>query len=538
MSADMELQKRLDFLKLDARAKTALSKARPDIEAALGQSLDAFYDQVRATPEVSHFFNSESHIAGAKSAQSKHWSLIASGDFTPEYVEGVRRIGQTHARIGLEPRWYIGGYGLILNGLIKAIGKAHSGKRGPFGRKDDGDALGEAIASVVKAAMLDMDIVISLYLEAAETARRQADEKRAQAEAEQNRVVAATADALTALAQGDLTARIHTDFPGSYARLKEDFNAAMAQLDAAMAEISGNTQAMQAGASEISEAADDLSRRTEQQAATLEETAAALDEITATVKKTAEGANQAATVVETSRVAAEKSREIVHRAVDAMGAIESSADKIGLIIGVIDEIAFQTNLLALNAGVEAARAGEAGRGFAVVASEVRALAQRSAEAAREIKSLITASSVQVKSGVSLVGETGEALSAIVARVMEIDQLMSEITASTQEQSTALHEVNTAVNQMDQVTQQNAAMVEESTAASHNLTQEGARLASLLARFQVTNQNSGGQAGRAAAKPANNAPPPRSTRPIATPVLRQTGSAALAAAPEANEWEEF
>jgi methyl-accepting chemotaxis protein len=220
-----------------------------------------------------------------------------------------------------------------------------------------------------------------------------------------------------------------------------------------------------------------------------------------------------------------------------MGAIESSADKISLIIGVIDEIAFQTNLLALNAGVEAARAGEAGRGFAVVASEVRALAQRSAEAAREIKSLITASSVQVKSGVSLVGETGEALSAIVARVMEINQLMSEITASTQEQSTALHEVNTAVNQMDQVTQQNAAMVEESTAASHNLTQEGARLASLVARFQVTNSNTG-HSGRTAPRPANNAPPPRPTHAVAAPVPRQVGSAALAAAPEANEWEEF
>jgi methyl-accepting chemotaxis protein len=217
-----------------------------------------------------------------------------------------------------------------------------------------------------------------------------------------------------------------------------------------------------------------------------------------------------------------------------MSAIETSADKIGLIIGVIDEIAFQTNLLALNAGVEAARAGEAGRGFAVVASEVRALAQRSAEAAREIKSLITASSVQVKSGVSLVGETGDALAAIVTRVMEIDQLMSEITASTQEQSTALHEVNTAVNQMDQVTQQNAAMVEQSTAASHNLTQEGQRLASLVARFQVT--------GQGVVQPAFQSPraPARLTqgRPTARPVLRQVGSAALAAAPVASEWEEF
>ena len=288
---------------------------------------------------------------------------------------------------------------------------------------------------------------------------------------------------------------------------------------------------MQAGAGEISEAADDLSRRTEQQAATLEETAAALDQITATVKKTAEGATQAATVVETSRVAAEKSKDIVERAVKAMSAIETSAEKISLIIGVIDEIAFQTNLLALNAGVEAARAGEAGRGFAVVASEVRALAQRSADAAKEIKSLITASSVQVKSGVDLVGETGDALSSIVSRVMEIDQLMVEITASTQEQSTALHQVNTAVNQMDQVTQQNAAMVEESTAASHNLTQEGQRLASLVTRFRVTQDG-----GRRTEQTESRVERPAPRAPARA--FRQVGSAALATSAPANEWEEF
>src|SRR5690606_18841880 len=256
------------------------------------------------------------------------------------------------------------------------------------------------------------------------------------------------------------------------------------QLQDAMSVVVTNVSAIRSGSGEISQAADDLSRRTEQQAASLEETAAALDQITATVNRTAAGARQASDTVQAAKGDAETSGNVVRDAVSAMGAIEKSAQEITQIIGVIDEIAFQTNLLALNAGVEAARAGDAGRGFAVVASEVRALAQRSAEAAKEIKVLISASTSQVNSGVSLVGQTGEALQRIVSRVAEIDGLVSEIAASAQEQATGLQQVNTAVNQMDQVTQQNAAMVEQSTAASHSLAQEAEALAGSVARFQI------------------------------------------------------
>ncbi len=259
----------------------------------------------------------------------------------------------------------------------------------------------------------------------------------------------------------------------------------MAALDEAVAVIRGNAGSMQSGANEISSAAEDLSRRTERQAAGLEQTAAALDEITATVRKAAENAQAADVVVGQTRSQAETGGAVVQRAITAMGEIEKSSDQIGQIIGVIDEIAFQTNLLALNAGVEAARAGEAGRGFAVVASEVRALAQRSADSAREIKTLISTSSTQVKSGVVLVRESGEALSAIAVRINDITHLMGEIRASTQEQALALAEVNTAVNEMDQVTQQNAAMVEESTAASLSLSREASDLTQLVGRFQVS-----------------------------------------------------
>jgi methyl-accepting chemotaxis protein len=227
-----------------------------------------------------------------------------------------------------------------------------------------------------------------------------------------------------------------------------------------------------------------MSRRTEQQAASLEETAAALDQITATMRKSADGAGEAAAVMVKAGEEASASKLVVRDAVNAMKEIETSSNQISKIIGVIDEIAFQTNLLALNAGVEAARAGDAGKGFAVVASEVRALAQRSAQAAKEIKALISASSTQVQMGVSLVDRTGQSLGRLLDLVHEINDRVAAISASAQEQATGLREVNSAVNQMDQVTQQNAAMVEQSTATSHTLAQESDALARLVQRFTL------------------------------------------------------
>jgi Methyl-accepting chemotaxis protein len=312
-------------------------------------------------------------------------------------------------------------------------------------------------------------------------------EKNAQ-EAESDRItVEALARGLSALAHGDLTHRITADFVPKAAALKSDFNKTAETLQNILKSVATAVSSMRGGSSEISHASDDLSKRTEQQAASLEETAAALEEITATVKKTAESARQVADVSTSARAAAEQSGVIVDNAVSAMSQIEQSSSQIGQIIGVIDEIAFQTNLLALNAGVEAARAGEAGKGFAVVAQEVRELAQRSANAAKDIKNLISTSSRQVGEGVTLVGQTGEALRGIVAQIGSIAGLVSEIAASTQEQSTGLHQINTAVNQMDQMTQQNAAMVEETTAASHALAQEANELAHLISSFRIDGQ---------------------------------------------------
>ncbi len=409
---------------------------------------------------------------------------------------------------------------------------------------------GDELGAIVRSLKVFRDNQLHLEQMRAEqekSAALTADERRAKEEAaaaaarENALVVSSLADALEHLAKGDLTYRVQADFPGDYRKLKDDFNAAITQLQETIKVIAASTDGLRTGADEIAHASDDLSRRTEQQAASLEETAAALDELTATVRRTASGAKQASEVVSSTRGEATHSGQVVHEAVSAMGAIEDSSKQINQIIGVIDEIAFQTNLLALNAGVEAARAGDAGRGFAVVAQEVRALAQRSAEAAKEIKTLISSSTQQVSQGVSLVGQTGEALQRIVTKVGEIDALVTEIAASAAEQATGLNEVNTAVNQMDQVTQQNAAMVEQSTAATHSLKGETGELVRLIGRFNVGSGRQQASYERPQmADPAYHAP---AANPVAEQRARlnafaRPGRGGAAAAPASDGWEEF
>jgi methyl-accepting chemotaxis protein len=478
------LNERLDFIGMDHKTRAALSKLQPLLARSIGSALDAFYDKVKATPTTRRFFGNEGHMAGAKGAQERHWAIIATANYTEDYVNAVLRIGQTHARIGLEPRWYIGGYALVMEQLIHAIVKDQWPSLMQMA-KSRPERMAEALSSLIKAAMLDMDLAISVYLESLDDKRRQAEEAGQEAIRQERALVANSIGVgLSKLAAKDLTYRMEGEIPDAYRKLQTDFNAAIEQLEGAMKNVTEGVSAIHSGTQEISSASDDLSRRTEQQAASLEETAAALDQITVTVKKSAEGASHAREVVAAADEDAKKSAVVVREAVEAMDAIAKSAQQISQIIGVIDEIAFQTNLLALNAGVEAARAGDAGRGFAVVASEVRALAQRSAEAAKEIKGLISASTTQVDHGVKLVAETGKSLERIMKQVAEINDVISGIAAGAKEQATGLDEVNTAINQMDQVTQQNAAMVEESTAASHSLSQETDQLSGLVGQFQL------------------------------------------------------
>jgi len=429
-----------------------------------------------------------------------------------------------------------------LNGLVIIMERLargeHQTRIDGADRRDEIGAMARAL-EVLKTAGLDKE-----RLEAATAAersltdqeRRQNEQARAQAAKAQADVVNAVGAGLEQLAKGDLTFRLHDAFTAEYEKLRSDFNLAMSQLQDTMKMVVGRTAGLHAGGVEIAQASEGLSKRTEQQAASLEETAAALDQITATVKKTAEGALHARKVVSDAKAETEKSGQVVKDAVGAMTGIEDSAKHISQIIGVIDEIAFQTNLLALNAGVEAARAGDAGRGFAVVASEVRALAQRSADAAKEIKTLISTSTSQVAQGVARVDETGQALERIAAYVAQINSVVAEIAGSAQEQATGLHEVNTAVNQMDQMTQQNAAMVEQATAASHSLREEAEGLAALMDQFRIGATE--GRATQPTRAPVPAVRPPNPAPPTQKKVSAVGGGRSTIAAPADSGWEEF
>lgn len=466
-----ELARRIGFFGIAAADYREFPRIRALLAKMAPAALDRFYVKVRGLPDTARFFANEGVIRHAKAKQLEHWDGLFSGMLDAAAAQRSERVGEVHARIGLEPTWYIGGYATVLEDLILGISRAPSGLLGGTRR------LGRLAASLIKLALADMDMALSAYFKAEEQARRE--------------VISRLGEALAALARGDFEHRL-SGMPPEYRQIEEDFEAMRRQIGQTLRSVAEGATTINTGATEIRQASDDLANRTERQAASLEETAAAISQLTAGIGATAQSAGDMTRSSATAHEEAKQGSEVVASAVDAMRMIERSSLEIRKIVDVIEGIAFQTNLLALNAGVEAARAGESGKGFAVVANEVRALAQRSAEAANEIKQLIGDSVAHVESGAGLVNRSGDAFGAIVGRLSDLAAAAEAISSQSQEQARNLAQVNTAVREMDVMTQHNAAMVEEATAASRSLASEASALARIVASFRIS---SGGEAAQ-------------------------------------------
>ncbi|MCC6949333.1 MAG: HAMP domain-containing protein [Bradyrhizobiaceae bacterium] len=414
---------------------------------------------------------------------------------------------------------------------------------------------GDEIGAMARAVLVFRDAAVAKVQLESETAerRRQSDDERrrnaeiqAKAADEQNRAMRSLAEGLNRLAQGDLTFHLEDGFTDAYRQIKEDFNATVDQLRETVRAIALSTREVANTSAEISASTTDLSQRTEEQAASLEQTSASMEEMSAIVKKNAENAQEANQFATATRKIADQGGEIVGDAVSSMARIEGSSKKISDIIGVIDEIAFQTNLLALNAAVEAARAGDAGRGFAVVAAEVRNLAQRSSQAAKDIKELIGNSSDQVQEGVELVNRAGTALTDIVESVKKVADIVSEIASASAEQATGIDQINTALSQMDEVTQQNSALVEQNAASAKSLERQAAAMDEHVRTFRIDDAEetplrrpvAAEAETPAVAKPQAPAPIPPKARANGRGPVGRMQTAVAAAFAEDPEWKEF
>ena len=463
-----EVASRLSFMAFDDAQRRRLAATKPQIGALIGAALDRFYGQASATPATNAFFRDKAQMEKAKSAQQAHWLHIADASFDDAFYESVRRIGSVHARIGLDPRWYIGAYALVLEELLRGLG----GKQSFFARVRSlfkTSETQEASIAVVKAALLDMDLSVSIYFE--------------QAQAERSAAIESLSVALESLAEGNLSTDI-TGLPNGFEQLEQNFNDALANLRGLIGSVTESAALIRTGSGEIADASEDLARRTESNAASLEETSAALTQIDGRIKATAEAASRTVRRADEAIATVTTGRSVADEAVQAMSRVRDSAKGIDEVIEGVDKIAFQTRVLAMNAAVEAGRAGDAGRGFAVVADLVSALAMRAEEEAKRARDQLTVTQTDILKAVGAVQRVDGALAGITEGVGEVHQLLGGMAVDNQAQASAISQISVAVTTMDQATQQNAAMVEETSAAARSLNAESESLAAKAGTFVV------------------------------------------------------
>ncbi|EQB07208.1 hypothetical protein L284_23460 [Novosphingobium lindaniclasticum LE124] len=459
------IEERLAFLEFDAAQRRVLAAAQPLLRKCIRPALEHFYRRVRATPEMARMFGSDRQIDAAQSAQVAHWMGIATGRFDAEYYAAVSRIGKVHARIGLEPRWYIGGYALILEEIMTAVERS----AGPWRLFTRRVSPGKLSRALMKAAMLDMDLSISIYFE--------------EAEAERNQAITALDRAMSRLAAGDLVHDID-DLPAGFLSLKNSYNRSLANLRQTIGAVVTASNAIYGESGAIAQASEDLAQRTENSAANLEETAATLLRVEERVKATASGAQETLGIAGEALVSVEQGREVAGDAVQAMHVVHESARGIDAVIEGVDKIAFQTRVLAMNAAVEAGRAGNAGRGFAVVADLVSSLAMRAEEEARKARDGLSATRSEIDQAVETVSRVDRSLETIASEVGRVHALVETMARDNDAQATAISEVSSTVGMMDRTTQQNAAMVEQTSAAARTLISDATTLANQAGRFHI------------------------------------------------------
>lgn len=457
-----DLQERIGFYELD-RNRGSFTRLARFVRRTVDGGLEKFYDKLGVTPELGKFFSSGDRVRHARNAQRDHWIKVFENGLDQAYHDRALTIGNTHARIGLEPKWYIGGYALILEHMIEAMVLGGFGRLSPRRRR-----LARDLIALVKVSMIDMDIALSTYFEMAEKNTRDI-------------VLGKMGASLRALAEGDLSTRMR-DLPESFHQVESDFNTALEKLSSTVGLVADSSGHIATSTDEIRAATENLASRTERQANNVQDCARAMGDLTAGLRKTSQAMADLRVSARDTEGEATQGREAVRQAVNAMDDAQQSAQEVVQIAEIIDGIAFQTNLLALNAGVEAARVGEMGRGFAVVANEVRALAQRSSEAADNIKKLLSSSREQVDRGAELVKGAGGMLNAIIGKVTEISTGVVEAAQATEEQAAYALKVNEAIAEIDLATQQNAAMVEESAAATRSMASTSGKLASAVSVF--------------------------------------------------------